>query len=123
VVRLVSCRFCLGLLQHALSHDEMLFDLNGGTLEVLVVAVLAGYKQVAYIGDENERVKMQFLNLDQTVDWDECPPAKRMQRPASDIPATRECPCVSDHSYLQVHLPGTWLRRTRVSSLLPRRGR
>ena len=87
-----------------LSQNEVLVDLTGGTPEVIVAAVVAGYKRVFYIGDENEHVMMQFPNLDQTVDWDECPP--KMSRgvvwPAPNTQTTRECL----RGCLQVHLPG-----------------
>ena len=58
-----------------LSQNEVLVDLTGGTPEVVVAAIVVGFKKVIYIGDEKgeEQTMMQMPVQGEPVDWIECP--------------------------------------------------
>jgi len=59
----------------ALNQNEVLVDLTGGTPEIVIAAIVVGFKKVFFVGDDNEHVMMQLPVQDEQVDWTQCPPA------------------------------------------------
>ena len=47
-------------------------DLTGGTPEVVIAAIVVGFKRVFFFGDENEQAMMQLPTREEVVDSARC---------------------------------------------------
>lgn len=72
-VYISALRSALAASNVPLSQNEVLVDLTGGTPEVVVAAIVVGFKKVLYIGDEKEQTMMQMPMQGELVDWNACP--------------------------------------------------